>query len=76
MAKPLTFRPIGKASFFGGDREPGFAEFLMQELCEIPATIKPEDIPRLEKWYVSKGNSLPVKGILKISKYVSYLLLC
>ena len=64
--KPLTMRPIGRACFCGADRVPGLEGFLMQEFGEIPATIKAEDIPRLEKWYLSKGNSLPVKGPLAI----------
>jgi hypothetical protein len=65
MAQPLSFRPVGKAKFFG-DRGPEITEFLKQEFGGIPATITVDDIPRLEKWYVSKGGNLPVRGSLGI----------
>jgi hypothetical protein len=37
MGQPLSFRPVGKAKFFG-DRGSELAEFLKQEFGEIPAT--------------------------------------
>lgn len=63
MAKPLSFRPVGKAKFFG-DRGPGFADFLQQEFGELPVMISVEDIPKLENWYTSNGGDLPVRGVL------------
>jgi hypothetical protein len=65
MAQPLSFRPVGKAKFFG-NRGPEFAEFLKQEFGQIPATVSVDDIPKLEKWYTSNGGGLPVKGALGI----------
>ena len=65
MAQPLSFRPVGKAKFFG-DRGPEIAEFLEQEFGQIPATVSVDDIPKLEKWYTSNGGDLPVKGSLGI----------
>ena len=65
MAQPLSFRPVGKAKFFG-DRGPEFSEYLKQEFGGIPATITVDDIPKLEQWYVANGGELPVRGILGI----------
>jgi hypothetical protein len=63
MIKRLTFRPVGKASFFG-DSGTELAEFLQGQYGEIPVTLSIDDIPQLEDWYVSKGEDLPVKGPL------------
>ena len=65
MPRPLTFRPIGKASYFG-DRGTEFAEFLKHEYGDLPVTLSVEDIPKLESWASSKGGTLPVKGVLGI----------
>ena len=65
MPQPLSFRPVGKAKFFG-DRGPEMAEFLEQKFGAMPATITVKDIPKLEEWYVSNGGALPVKGVLGI----------
>ncbi len=61
--KRLTFRPVGKACFFG-DSGTELADFLRRQYGEILVTLTVDDIPQLEDWYVSKGESLPVKGPL------------
>jgi len=63
MPRPLTFRPIGKASYFG-DRGTEFAEFLKHEYGDLPVTLSVEDIPKLESWVSSKGGTF--KGTLGI----------
>ena len=63
MDKRLTFRPVGKACFFG-DSGPELADFLRRQYGEIPVTLRIDDIAALEQWYISKGENLPVKGPL------------
>jgi len=63
--KRLTFRPVGKACFFG-DSGPDLADFLLRQYGEIPATLTVEDIPVLEQWFVGRGEKLPVKGPLAL----------
>ncbi len=63
MTTPLSFRPVGKACFFG-DRGPELTAYLTAEFGELPVTITQDDIPKLEEWYVNQGGELPVRGVL------------
>ena len=65
MPKPLSFRPVGKASFFG-DRGDELTDFLIGKYGELPVTLSINDIPSLEKRFTEQGGDLPVKGSLGI----------
>ena len=65
MAKPLSFRPIGKTSFFG-DRGNELTDFLIEKYGELPVTLSIDDIPSLESWYTGQGGTLPVRGVMGI----------
>ena len=55
MNKPLMFRPVGEAKYFG-NRGTAFVQFLRQKYGELPIDLSTKDIPVLKEWAAENEN--------------------